>query len=231
MWVSSWRSWRELCCRFLLQFGDSATKKQQRERWRSWTAATTATFRWQRTNRALWKTCCLCGKSKSHWTNHEYVSCFFLTLKVTWFLLMWFRYEKQRSNFVSCLERSECASKPESQCLSADKAKLRSELQDLQVNYKHRNSYFLHKNSCNDLCALKSSLTVTRFFAGSTFWGQVARASTRWTDVFRDVFVSDCTRRGSEAAERRAGDAAEEVTSSEWSPSSKVRLKITSLTL
>lgn len=52
---------------------------------------------------------------------------------MTVFLSTCFRYEKQRSNFVSCLERSESASKPESQCLSADKAKLRTEIQDLQV--------------------------------------------------------------------------------------------------
>lgn len=41
------------------------------------------------------------------------------------------RFEKHRSSFVSCLERSESVSKPES--LSADKTKLRTELQDLQV--------------------------------------------------------------------------------------------------
>lgn len=50
---------------------------------------------------------------------------------------MRFRYEKQHSNFVSCLERSESASKPESQYLAADKAKLQTELQDLQVHYIH----------------------------------------------------------------------------------------------
>lgn len=49
--------------------------------------------------------------------------------------LMSFRYEKQHSNFVSCLERSESASKPESPFLSADKAKLRGEIQDLQVQF------------------------------------------------------------------------------------------------
>lgn len=49
------------------------------------------------------------------------------------FLLMCSRYEKQRSSFISCLERSESAAKLESKCLSADKTKLRTELQDLQV--------------------------------------------------------------------------------------------------
>ncbi|MEQ2161686.1 hypothetical protein GOODEAATRI_012073, partial [Goodea atripinnis] len=48
-------------------------------------------------------------------------------------LSMWQKFEKQLSNFVSCLERSETASKPESQCLSADKARLRTEMQDLQA--------------------------------------------------------------------------------------------------
>lgn len=55
---------------------------------------------------------------------------------------MCYRYEKQHSNFVSCLERSESASKPESQYMSADKAKLRTELQDLQVQYTHTNIVF-----------------------------------------------------------------------------------------
>ncbi|KAJ0062855.1 hypothetical protein NL108_008143 [Boleophthalmus pectinirostris] len=45
----------------------------------------------------------------------------------------WQKYEKQRSTFISSLERCEAMSKPESQYLSADKAKLRSELQDLQA--------------------------------------------------------------------------------------------------
>lgn len=48
--------------------------------------------------------------------------------------LMSFRYEKQHSNFVSCLERSESASKPESPFLSAG-TKLRGEIQDLQVQF------------------------------------------------------------------------------------------------
>ncbi|KAF1374585.1 hypothetical protein PFLUV_G00230620 [Perca fluviatilis] len=48
-------------------------------------------------------------------------------------LSLWQKYEKQHSNFVSCLERSESASKPESQYLAADKAKLHTELQDLQA--------------------------------------------------------------------------------------------------
>lgn len=66
----------------------------------------------------------------------------------SWFLLMCFRFEKQRSNFVSCLERSECASKPESQYLSADKAKLRTEIQDLQVQYRtHITPIVLQKTS------------------------------------------------------------------------------------
>lgn len=46
---------------------------------------------------------------------------------------MCFRYEKQSSNFASCLERAESASKPDSQHLSADKVKLHTEIQDMQV--------------------------------------------------------------------------------------------------
>lgn len=46
---------------------------------------------------------------------------------------MCFRYEKQRSNFASCLERAESASKLDSQHLSADKVKLHTEIQDMQV--------------------------------------------------------------------------------------------------
>lgn len=46
---------------------------------------------------------------------------------------MCFRYEKQRSNFASCLERAESASKPDSQHLSADKVKLHTEIHDMQV--------------------------------------------------------------------------------------------------
>nr|XP_057913481.1 nesprin-1 isoform X6 [Doryrhamphus excisus] len=48
-------------------------------------------------------------------------------------LSVWQRFEKQRANFISCLERSECAIQSESHCLSADKAKLCNELQDLQA--------------------------------------------------------------------------------------------------
>uniref|UniRef100_A0AAV2JAL2 Calponin-homology (CH) domain-containing protein n=1 Tax=Knipowitschia caucasica TaxID=637954 RepID=A0AAV2JAL2_KNICA len=44
----------------------------------------------------------------------------------------WQRYEKQRSVFMSCLDRCEAPSKAESQYLSADKAKLHTELQELQ---------------------------------------------------------------------------------------------------
>ncbi|XP_034001986.1 nesprin-1-like, partial [Trematomus bernacchii] len=47
-------------------------------------------------------------------------------------LTLWRRFEKQRSHLTSCLERSEAASHPESQLLSADRAKLRAEIQDLQ---------------------------------------------------------------------------------------------------
>lgn len=46
---------------------------------------------------------------------------------------MCFRYEKQRSNFASCLEKAESASKPDSQHLSADKVKLHTEIHDMQV--------------------------------------------------------------------------------------------------
>lgn len=46
---------------------------------------------------------------------------------------MCFRYEKLKTNFVLCLERCESASKQESNCLSADKSKLHTEIQDLQV--------------------------------------------------------------------------------------------------
>lgn len=48
-------------------------------------------------------------------------------------MYMYFRYEKQRSNFASSLERAESASKPDSQHLSADKVKLHTEIHDMQV--------------------------------------------------------------------------------------------------
>ncbi|XP_037550764.1 nesprin-1 [Nematolebias whitei] len=48
-------------------------------------------------------------------------------------LSLWQKYEKQLSNFTACLERSESASKSESPSLSADKAKLHAELQELQA--------------------------------------------------------------------------------------------------
>ncbi|KAJ4921304.1 hypothetical protein JOQ06_000784 [Pogonophryne albipinna] len=47
-------------------------------------------------------------------------------------LTLWRRFEKQRSHLTSCLERSEAASHPESRLLSADRAKLRAEIQELQ---------------------------------------------------------------------------------------------------
>ncbi|XP_029943278.1 nesprin-1-like [Salarias fasciatus] len=45
----------------------------------------------------------------------------------------WQRFETLRSKMASCLERSEAASRPENRCLSADRIKLRSEIQDLQA--------------------------------------------------------------------------------------------------
>lgn len=56
-----------------------------------------------------------------------------MVFQTSLFVSMCFRYEKLKTNFVSCLERSESASKQESNCLSADKTKLHTEIQDLQV--------------------------------------------------------------------------------------------------
>lgn len=55
---------------------------------------------------------------------------------------MCFRYEKQRSNFASYLERAESASKPDSQHLSADKVKLHTEIHDMQVCYSQSRASF-----------------------------------------------------------------------------------------
>lgn len=64
------------------------------------------------------------------------------------FISLRFRYEKQRSNFVSCLERAESAEKPDTQHLSADKVKLHAEIQDLQVRRFALN--FIHDQNLRD---------------------------------------------------------------------------------
>ncbi|XP_077587652.1 nesprin-1 [Stigmatopora nigra] len=51
-------------------------------------------------------------------------------------LALWQSFEKQRGNFISCLERSEGAVKSESRHMSADRSKLCSELRDAQARYK-----------------------------------------------------------------------------------------------
>lgn len=58
-----------------------------------------------------------------------------VVFQISLFSSLCFRYEKLKTNFVSCLERSESASKRESNCLSADKTKLHTEIQDLEVHH------------------------------------------------------------------------------------------------
>ncbi|XP_041828569.1 nesprin-1-like [Melanotaenia boesemani] len=73
-------------------------------------------------------------------------------------LSLWQKYEKQISNFASCLERSESASRPESQCLSADKAKLRTEIQELQALQPEVQSL---QRDCAELVSLETLLYPT----------------------------------------------------------------------
>ncbi|CAG13184.1 unnamed protein product, partial [Tetraodon nigroviridis] len=51
-------------------------------------------------------------------------------------------YEKLKTNFGLCLERCESASKQETNCLSADKSRLHTEIQDLQVQRNEIAIYF-----------------------------------------------------------------------------------------
>uniref|UniRef100_A0A8C7KDH8 Spectrin repeat containing, nuclear envelope 1b n=1 Tax=Oncorhynchus kisutch TaxID=8019 RepID=A0A8C7KDH8_ONCKI len=64
-------------------------------------------------------------------------------------LSLWQKYEKDRSSFVSCLERCESTSKPESHCLPADKTKLESELQDLITFCKGGKYFFMALIVCD----------------------------------------------------------------------------------
>lgn len=74
-----------------------------------------------------------------------------VVFQISLFLSMCFRYEKLKTNFVSCLERSESASKRESNCLSADKSKLHTEIQDLEVHHIELSMCFPNPFPCEGM--------------------------------------------------------------------------------